>query len=184
MRFPWFTHMQNGSASQVSLFPTPVGTFVITSDRMEVVWYPMDPSFPGGASRVVKGLPVDGDIKAPMEQMRAMEDAVLDFIHAHPTMALIHRYDTPAGAPIDWSVMGSGALATHENRHGLFFKIHHGGTVTLEFLPNGGNASRSTLGVFADTCDEDTLRKRIDARVARQVAQLDKTSRDSGKDTQ
>lgn len=181
MRLPWFMHMHAGTNTMTGLMPTPVGTFVrsCAASRMEVAWYPLDGSFPGGASREVKRL---ATVDSTDHGERQLEQAVIDFMHGHPALALIGRYDGPSGPKLAWDEVGGGALATHEDACGLFFRIHHGGTVTLEYLPKGGIGRRETVGVFADTCDEDTLGKRIDAAVGRRVAQADEAAarRDGG----
>ena len=172
MRLPWFMHMHAGRNSLTGVLPTPVGTFVrsCADGRMEVAWYPVDHAFPGGDARECKRL---ATVDSTDDGERRLEEAVIDFMHSHPVLALQAGWDGPAGDPLAWEEVGGGALATHEAVHGLFFRIRHGGTVTLEFLPAGGHGRRETLGTFADTCDDLTLGGRVDARVRRRLAQAD-----------
>lgn len=168
MRLPWFMHMHTGIGNTgFGVFPTPVGTFARSciDGRMEVVWYPMGHEFPGGDSRVVTRLATvdtghDGEVE--------IENAVVDFMHSHPVLALTCSFDQVSTHDLEWNVVGEGALATLETPYGLVFQIHHGGNVTVEFLP-AGSQTRETIGVFADTCDEYTLKKRVDARVRRRL---------------
>lgn len=172
MRLPWFMHMHAGRNSLTGVLPTPVGTFVrsCADGRMEVAWYPMDHAFAGGDSRECRRLAVTD---ATDDGERRLEDAVLDFMHSHPVLAMQVGWDHPAGSALEWVEAGGGALATYEHPNGLFFRIHHGGVVTLEFLPIGGHGRRETLGTFADSCGEHTLGRRVDARVRRRIAEAE-----------
>lgn len=172
MRLPWFMHMHAGTNTMTGVFPTPSGTFVRSciDGRMEVAWYPMDGSFPGGASREVKRL---ATVDTTDAGERDLEDAVVDFMHSHPDLSLFTRHDGVPGAPLDWTRAAGGALSTLETPHGVFFSIHHGGVATLEFLPAGGHGNRETVATLSDACGEDTLAARIDGRVRRHVARIE-----------
>lgn len=170
MKLPWFMHMHGGENTLVGVMPTPHGSFVRSAGggrRMEVSWYPMDLGFPGGASREVKRLAIVDPTDAGETEL---ENAVVDFMHAHPDLATVCRFDPPAGEALGWSEVGGGALATLETPQGLFFRINHGGQVTLEFLPSTGTGMRESIGTFADSCGEGTVAKRVDARVRRRLA--------------
>jgi len=134
---------------------------------MEVAWYPMDNAFPGGDPRVTQRL---ASVDSTDEGERELEDAVMDFMHSHPVLALTLAFDVRTGSPLVWERSASGALGTIETEHGLLFQIAHGGKVTLEFLATGSQGARETLGTFADTCDADTLARRVDERARRRIA--------------
>lgn len=170
MRLPWFMHTHGGRNTLTGVMPTPCGSFVrsCADGRLEVAWYPMDTSFPGGDTRECKRLAV---VDATDEGDETLEQAVVDFMHAHAVLARNTRYDGPAVDPLDWEEIGSGVIASHETSDGLFYRIGHAGMVTLEFLPAGGRGKRETLGIYATTCEEPVLRARIDGRVRRRSAQ-------------
>jgi hypothetical protein len=172
MRLPWFMHTHARVNTLTGVFPTPSGTFVrsCADGRMEVAWYPMDASFPGGSSREVKRL---ATVEATDAGERDLEDAVVDFMHSHPDLSLSVRHDDVPGAALDWSRTAGGTLATLETPHGVFFCIRHGGVATLEFLPAGGHGNRETVAVLSDACGEDTLSARIDGRVRRRIARVE-----------
>lgn len=173
MRLPWFMHMSDGSNSLVGVLPTPVGTFVrsCANGVLEAAWYPMDYSFPRGNSRQVERIV---KVDAADDGETRLEDAVVDFMHGHPELALHTAWDIHPGADFEWERHGSGALATLDTPEGLFFRIHHGEQVTLEHLTPGGRGRRDTLGVYADSCGEETLDRRIDARVRRRIEEIKK----------
>lgn len=176
MRLPWFMHMHRGTNTLTGVLPTPIGTFVRSNadGRMEVAWYPMDTAFPGGGSRECKRLAtVDSSDEGEIE----LERAVVDFMHGHPVLALQCSWEDRAGAPLHWTFVSGGVLGTHETERGLFYRIEHGRTITLEFLPSEGHGRRETLGVLADSCDEDTLAKRVDALVRRRLDKADRVDR-------
>jgi hypothetical protein len=54
--------------------------------------------------------------------------------------------------------------------------------VTLEYVPCAGRGNRETLGVLADSCDEHTLAKRIDALVRRRLDKADRADQRRGMD--
>ena len=170
MRLPWFMHTHGGRNTLTGVMPTPCGSFVrsCADGRLEVAWYPMDTSFPGGDTRECKRLLV---VDSSDEGDQALEQAVVDFMHSHPVLASNTRYDGPVGDALEWEEIGSGVIASHQTEDGLFYGIGHAGVVALEFLPKGGRGKRETLSVYATTCGEDVLRARINDRVRRRIAQ-------------
>lgn len=170
MRLPWFMHCHGAHGNtMVGVLPTPVGTFVRSciDGTFVTTWYPMGSEFPGGDTRVATPI---ATAPSTDDGQRDTEQAVVDFMHAHPVLAMTLAHDRTGGAPLPWERSASGALGTIETEHGLLFQIHHAGKVTLEFLATGSQGARETLGTFADTCDADTLARRVDERARRRIA--------------
>lgn len=168
MRLPWFMHAHAGRNTLTGILPTPVGTFVRSNGdgRMEVVWYPMDPSIPGGTSREAKRLAiVNSDAEGEIE----LEDAVRAFMHAHETLCLHTVFDHAPCGEIGWTGMGGDAISSHTDEVGMFVRILHAGVMTVEFLPANGFGKRETIATMCDACGEETLRRRVDAAVRRRI---------------
>lgn len=164
MNIPWFMHMHDRQNTNVGVFPTPCGTFVRswTTTGIEVAWYPMGHSFPGGGSRTTQSV-FNG---AASCDERNIEEAVAAFMHAHPVLCLSRDLDQPFGEPYGWDVGRSGITAVMDHELGDFVRFHRNGEVVVELMAVRDDM-RQQICRLSDACGVELAMRRADERVRR-----------------